>query len=416
MKTSIIILTYNKLNYTKLCIESIRKYTDNGTYEVIVVDNNSSDGTVEWLKKQRDIVTIFNNENFGFPKGCNQGIEVAEGENILLLNNDTIMTKNWLINMTKCLYSNINIGAVGCVTNYCSNCQVIQAEYQTIDELFDFCEKYNVSNEELWEERLRLIGFCVLIKKEVVNKVGLLDEIFTPGNFEDDDYSFRAVKAGYKLMLCKDTFIHHFGSTSFKENYETFNENLVINEEKFKQKWGFYLNEDFDTHPNLSNILPQNYNDKFKLLEIGCGVGANLRYIKNMYKNAELYGIDKNINALSIASTFVNTQSSDMENMNLEYEKGFFDFIIVGNILQQLKNPKDVIKYLEPFLNNKGKLLVCVPDSGNASLLNNNIYINDSLSYYIKENKVKLFNYSLIHCDNGRDIEGLDIEGLDIAQ
>jgi len=147
--------------------------------------------------------------------------------------------------------------------------------------------------------------------------------------------------------------------------------------------------------------LPQNYNDKFKLLEIGCGVGANLRHIKNMYKNAELYGIDKNINAISIASTFVNTQLSDIEKMDMEYEKEFFDFIMIGNILLQFKNPEGVIKYLESFLNNKGKLLISAPDSGNNSLMNNNIYI--------KESNIKLFNYSSINCDNGVDVEKLDI-------
>ena len=92
MKTSIIILTHNKLEYTQLCINSIRDFTEVGSYEIIIVDNNSTDGTVEWLSKQPDILSIFNSENLGFPKGCNQGIEASTGDNILLLNNDTIAT------------------------------------------------------------------------------------------------------------------------------------------------------------------------------------------------------------------------------------------------------------------------------------------------------------------------------------
>ena len=83
--TSIIILTYNQIEYTKLCIESIRKFTPKNKYEIIIIDNNSSDGTVEWLKGQSDIKSVYNNKNLGFPKGCNQGIELATGENILLL-------------------------------------------------------------------------------------------------------------------------------------------------------------------------------------------------------------------------------------------------------------------------------------------------------------------------------------------
>ena len=105
MKTSIIILTRNKFEYTKLCIESVRKYTQKDAYELIVVDNYSTDETREWLKEQVDVKVIYNSENVGFPKGCNQGIAIAEGENILLLNNDVIVTENWLDNLIMALYS-----------------------------------------------------------------------------------------------------------------------------------------------------------------------------------------------------------------------------------------------------------------------------------------------------------------------
>ena len=118
--TSIIILTYNQLEYTKICIESIRKFTNPDSYEIIIIDNNSTDGTINWLKTQEDVTVIYNNENLGFPKGCNQGIKIAKGDNILLLNNDTIVTPNWLSNMNKALWSSKEIGAVGTVSNYCS--------------------------------------------------------------------------------------------------------------------------------------------------------------------------------------------------------------------------------------------------------------------------------------------------------
>lgn len=239
MKTSIVLLTFNQLHYTKSCIDSIRTYTDKGTYEIIVVDNHSTDDTVKWLKKQEDIQTIFNNENLGFPKGCNQGMKIAQGDNILLLNNDVIVTPNWLSNLTTCLYSSEHIGAVGAVTNSCSNYQTIPIPYKTLEDMIPFAKKNNVSNKEQWEERPRLIGFCMLIKKQVVEKIGLLDERFSPGNFEDDDYCYRIRKAGYTLMLCKDVFIHHFGSASFSKNRQAFDDILTINRKKFVDKWGF---------------------------------------------------------------------------------------------------------------------------------------------------------------------------------
>lgn len=115
--TSIVILTHNKLDYTKLCIESIRTYTKPDQYELIVVDNASTDGTVAWLRGQPDIKVVWNQHNEGFPRGCNQGIEISTGDNILLLNNDTVVTANWLEQLTTALYSSDEIGAVGPATN-----------------------------------------------------------------------------------------------------------------------------------------------------------------------------------------------------------------------------------------------------------------------------------------------------------
>ena len=91
-KTSIIILSYNTLDLLQLCIKSIREYTEEGTYEIVVVENGSKDGSAEWLKKQDDIKGVYNEENQGFPKGCNQGLEIATGTELLLLNSDTVVT------------------------------------------------------------------------------------------------------------------------------------------------------------------------------------------------------------------------------------------------------------------------------------------------------------------------------------
>lgn len=235
--TSIVILTYNQLEYTKLCIESVRKFTPKGKYELIIVDNNSTDETISWLTKQNDLKLILNCENYGVPKGYNQGISIANGDNVLLLNNDTIVTPNWLFNLDSALWSNSEIGAVGCLSNYVSNAQRIAVNYSDITSMIDFAKYFNISDKEKYEVRGKLIGFCLLIKKEVIDKIGLLDEQFFPGNYEDDDYCIRMLKAKYKLLLCKDTFIHHFGSKSFKDNNFDYNKIIKTNRKKFKDKW-----------------------------------------------------------------------------------------------------------------------------------------------------------------------------------
>ena len=248
LKTSIVILNYNTIDYIQTCVESIRAFTEEGHYEIIVVDNGSKDGSVEWLKEQADIKCIFNAENVGFPKGCNQGMAIATGTEIMLLNSDVIVTPRWHEQLIKALYSSEDVGAVSCITNSCSNHQQIPVPYKMvdIDELLDFAETHNNSKPSLWTMHFTLVGFCYMFRRRIYDELGDLDERFTPGNYEDDDYSFRIMKAGYKLLLCRDTFIHHYGSGSFvkkrtpveeREHIKKYNALLERNFGYFQQKW-----------------------------------------------------------------------------------------------------------------------------------------------------------------------------------
>lgn len=387
MKTSIIMLTYNQLEYTKICIESIRKYTRSGTYELIIVDNASDDGTIEWLKKQKDIISIFNESNVGFPNGCNQGIDVAIGDNILFLNNDTIVTKNWLNNMLACLLSDNKHGAVSCVTNNCSYAQAIPIQYKNIVEMHTFSASFNKQNPQLWEERLKLIGFCFLVKRSVIAKIGKMDECFSPGNFEDDDYSLRIRKAGYKLILCKDTFIHHFGSVSFKKAPD-YNDLLLNNMKKYKRKWGFNPIISQDIRWDILELLDSPKDDGINILEIGCGCGGTLLKIKNEYKNCNLYGIELNLKAAEIASLIENI---NILNINEKLPNDFFDYIIVSdtsdyNIWVKLPCFSDALK-------KSGVILADFPNIAHHSVITR--IINGS--WNVKNDKTQYFSRKQIN-------------------
>lgn len=266
--TSIIILSYNTLKLTRLCIESIRKYTQTEPYEIIVVDNASTDGSVSWLKKQRDLHCIFNTENKGFPAGCNQGLQIAAGSELLLLNSDVVVTPRWLTQLKRALYSRKEIGVVGCVTNRCSNLQQITVPYEINDmeSMEKFAEDYNHTDSHKWTRRLVLIGFCYLFKRDVYERLGGLDELFSPGNFEDEDYTLRIWQAGYEAILCSDTFIHHFGSSSFmpsarkqksqhkEEEKDKFVALMKCNQKKMMDKWN--LPADYKVG-GLKEIFPE---------------------------------------------------------------------------------------------------------------------------------------------------------------
>lgn len=367
--TSIIILTYNQLEYTKLCIDSIRKFTPKGTYEIIIVDNNSTDDTTKWLKKQPDLKVIYNKTNKGFPAGCNQGIEISKGENILLLNNDIVVTPNWLNNMQKALYSSDKIGVVGPVSNNCSNYQRIETSYNSIEEMLDFATTYNISNENQWKLKTKLIGYCFLIKREVLDKVGLLDERFSPGNFEDDDYCYRVICEGYQLLLCIDTFIHHFGSVSFNKDANKFSQILKTNSEKFKDKWGFDSLYSSMIRLDIINLIQEDENKDLNVLEVGCATGSSLLEIKNRYKNANLYGIEICEGPGNVAKNLCNCIVGNIENENLPYEDNFFDYIIFGDVLEHLNDPWKILSDMKKYLKKDGYIIASIPNIMHVSIL-----------------------------------------------
>jgi GT2 family glycosyltransferase len=235
--TSIIILTLNNLAKTKKCLESIRTYTPE-EYELIIVDNGSTDGTIPFLKQFPEIKLICNTENKGFAGGCNQALKIAKGEQFLLLNNDTIVSHKWLFNMLQALHSNSQVGLVGPLSNMTLHQQLYKMEYTNDEEYHRFALHQNIHNPGRWKSVPVLSGFCLLFKREVLGEIGLLDEQYNIGNFEDIDYCYRALKAGFKALVAGDTFVHHDGNSSFKKN----GMNILLisheNRNKFIRKWG----------------------------------------------------------------------------------------------------------------------------------------------------------------------------------
>ncbi|MWC26684.1 methyltransferase domain-containing protein [Paenibacillus sp. MMS18-CY102] len=333
MLTSIILVTYNKLDYTKQCIESIRQRTDSDRYELIAVDNGSTDGTPEWLAEQRDVRLIANAGNAGFPRACNQGLAAAAGDLLMLLNNDTVVTVSWLEGLTTALLSAPNVGAVGPVTNAASYVTSIPVPYATMDEMEEFAEAHNHTDPAKWEERLKLIGFCLLMKREAYEQVGGLDEQFGIGNFEDDDICLRMRLAGYKLLLCKDTFIHHYGSVSFGEDRTLFQEVLTENTELFKQKWSFDPAIATTIRLDLLDVVRGQTasGEALRILEVGCGCGGTLLALKHRCPEAELFGAERNEQARAVAeATGFKVYSSGRPDDWEAIGDGTLDGILIG--------------------------------------------------------------------------------------
>jgi O-antigen biosynthesis protein len=234
--TSIILVTHNQLEYTRSCVESVRRLTDE-PYELIVVDNASTDGTLNFFRGVPGAKVIANRDNRGFPAAVNQGLAVASGDQILLLNNDTIVTTGWLRRLLSALHSDPAIGLVGPCSNCVSGPQQVEAGYETLAALDGFAWERAKTLDGLRDDTNRLVGFCLLIRRAVIDAIGSLDERFGVGCFEDDDYCLRALRAGYRAVIARDAFVHHFGGRTFVGSGADFGAIMRENERRFREKW-----------------------------------------------------------------------------------------------------------------------------------------------------------------------------------
>lgn len=361
MKTSIIVLTYNQLALTKQCLESIWKHTNNDCIEVIVIDNGSHDGTRDYLKQITSIKAIFNKMNEGFAKACNQGLEVASGDNILFLNNDTVVTNQWLEPMIKLLYQDDKIGMVGPVSNYVSGPQQVPVNYTNVEEIEDFSRLYCLQQRGRSKAVLRLVGFCLLVKKKVLDQVGGFDERFVGGSFEDDDLSLRVLQAGYQLKIALDSFVHHHGHATFTGNPDlSISQSYEENRQRFIDKWKVDVTTFFDSQPQLTALVPA---EADSILHIGCGTGAAGTELLNR-QSCLLYGIEKDELLQTIASPYYEQViSADVETCDLPYPESFFDVILIGDLLNCSKNPRHTIETLAVYLKPSGSLICSIPNT-----------------------------------------------------
>jgi GT2 family glycosyltransferase/glycosyltransferase involved in cell wall biosynthesis len=239
---SIIIPTHNNLHLTRLCLEGIFRNTSWPHVEIVVVDNASSDGTPAYLgdlaARHESVRCIFNERNEGFARANNQGIAASRGDYVVLLNNDTIVTRGWLSTMIRFAQAHPDVGMIGPATNLAGNEAKINVEYTNLAEMEAFAEAYTRAHAGEILEPAMLGFFCVLIPRRVLDEVGLLDERFGIGMFEDDDLSLRVRRAGYRLVCTDGAFVHHFHSATMRrlseEEYLTLFE---ANREKYEQKW-----------------------------------------------------------------------------------------------------------------------------------------------------------------------------------
>jgi GT2 family glycosyltransferase len=230
--------------YTKLGVNSIMKNT-RMPYELIFLDIGSLDGTEDYLDglkqglQQVRIEVVRTPSDLGIPAACREALQRCRGEYVVLLNNDTIVTRGWIHKMTALLDTLQSVGMVGPMSNYAPAIQQVDTvPYRSgprksprpgeesnvsrglidVEAVQAFADEIHKENGGKWVHAEHLGGFCLMIRRDLIKKFdqqGSLNKAMDLGLFDSEILSLKAKQLGYNLAVCRDLFIHHFGTRMF---------------------------------------------------------------------------------------------------------------------------------------------------------------------------------------------------------
>lgn len=236
-KVSIIIPVYNQYAFTMKCLRSIKENTKFEHYEIIIIDDCSTDETLNIQNCVENVRIIRNSQNKGFLKNCNYAVNYAKGDYIYLLNNDTQLLPLALDKLIEIFDCDEKVGAVGSKLVYpdgklqSAGSRINKRGFASSNGHFQnpLDSRYNIIKEVDY-----CCGASLMIRKNVWQRLGGFDEYFAPAYFEETDLCLRIKKLGYKIIYQPSSEVVHYASQAYSENRF---ELMKINQKKFKKKW-----------------------------------------------------------------------------------------------------------------------------------------------------------------------------------
>ena len=224
----VIIPIYNACEDVVCCVDSVRRHTA-ADCRIVLIDDCSTDERIATflasLEAEADarIVLLKNPGNVGFVGTVNRGMSLSRND-VVLLNSDTIVTAGWLKKLRRCADSD---SLIGTITPFSNNAEICSFPLFCQNNSLDGVDIAAVNRAmeavaiPLYPEIPTAVGFCMYVRRALLDKIGLFDaETFGLGYGEENDFCMRAIDAGYRHVLCDDTFVAHVGSRSFSAKTE----------------------------------------------------------------------------------------------------------------------------------------------------------------------------------------------------
>lgn len=427
-KVSVIIPVYNVLERTKLCIDNLEICLGCRDYEIIVVDNASTDGTAEYLAGKKNITTITNREPESVSAAFNKAYKIATGDTILFMHNDTVLPPRSIDLLEQVLYSDEQLGAVGPTTfGYRFWPHKPPEQIERYSDIAGMCNSFEKAQKLQFNLRPTFVleNFCTLFKREAIDDVGEWDEGFLLRYFEDVDYSYRMQLKGWKLAIVPNVFVHHFQVETFTGNHIDHEGAWKLFSEHFKEKWEFSFEYSFGVRDELIEYIDLR-KENLAVLDIGCALGGDFCVIKEANPNAELCGIELDPATAVIARMFADVRNNNIEESSIPEWKERFDYVIMGDVIEHLLDPWKALRIVREMMKPGGCIIASIPNVLNISviydLLQGNFTYKDSgildrthRRFFTKKEMLKLFETvglepEIVGCNSIGNFEGKNNE------
>lgn len=368
LKYSFVILCHNNSELTKQAVETlIASFDDsiiNDGIEIVIIDNGSIDNTQDVISelikkystKNIETVNVKLVENMGYPVGVNIGLSYCRGEIIGVLNNDLIFPTNWFNGIVQLLNSDESIGFVAPYLSYASGIQNKSTQLNSIDEINKFNMNFINENKDSISYVTRVIGACIILRKQVLEKIGGNDFFYGLGHFDDDDWCLRARIAGYKIAVTGNSFVYHIGSKTFNSMKCNMNHFVRINRNKFHNKWQLIR----DGQSNSVYLNRENYIKEHEYSREEHFIPYKLNVVKKDNNNAK-------INKILLVANWDNTCSrwkeklfqitdilKDNEEVYVWVPNRYFNYHLIVNTIKNVMKRRsniDKLKFIGDYVN-----------------------------------------------------------------
>ena len=328
---------------------------------MIVLDDEESVTVSDWLNDQKEI-TVISVKGLTPAASCHKAIErTGEKEDLLIFGKGSSPLPHAVFQLRMSLYKDDEIGAVNAVTN--GPAFGLTDFITPIDRASIYADEHNLPGDEHMDPVLIPSCSTVLIRRDYYEKTSGFDEQYLTQEVLLKDFSFQLLQLKKITYLCHHAYVYTFGLTqSNQARWSDYNQ--------FYQKWNVRLNYSLFPRPDILALIKDPTNAPLHVLDVGCACGASLLSIKKKYPSSTLHGIELDEGSWRISSRLFPVTQGNVEE-ELDYEDGYFDYIIFGDVLEHLHSPAAVLENMKRYLKPDGAILASIPNIMHISVISN---------------------------------------------